>query len=168
MHTITNTQIIDAPIEKVWSQVKNVTLIENWHCGVSNTEKLSDNEEGVGATRRCNFYNGTEAVERVSSVTEPEANNPKNTLHNIVIDIIEFKAPMKNFSSTWELKAIEKGITQVNVYSKYDMKFSIVGQVLDHVIIRKKMPKLIDKVLAGLKEHVLTGNKIDKNFVRAL
>lgn len=155
MNSIISKRIINADIDTIWSHIEDVTLIENWHPGVDNTEQLSVNKIGVGAIRRCNFYDGSEAVEEIISVTDN---------YQIKINIREFKAPMSRFISTWQLVKTKQGKTEITVVTEYKMKFGLVGRIMDKLFIRHKMPKLFDKVLAGLDHHVITGQRIEKGF----
>lgn len=166
MHTFTITQLINAPIQKVWAQIADVTLIKNWHPGVESTDQLSNQAFGLGATRRCNFYDGSEAVEEVVEIIEPNEMGD-NDQYAIKINIREFKAPMKTFESAWQLTATESGATQLTVITRYEMKMSILGTVLDVLVIRGRMPKLFGKVLAGLEHHVMSGEIITQDFVGA-
>ena len=155
MNTIINTRIINADLETVWEQIVDVTLIKNWHPGVATTDQISEHAIGVGAVRRCNFYDGSEAVEEVIALTGN---------HRMKINIREFKAPMKKFESTWELRTTSSGSTQVTITTEYEMKLNVLGSLLDILVIRGRMPKLINKVLAGLDHHIMSGEFIDKTF----
>ncbi|MCO1336196.1 SRPBCC family protein [Microbulbifer sp. OS29] len=158
MNKIITTRLIDADIDTVWKQIADVTLIENWHPGVETTDQLSNRPNGVGATRRCNFYDGSEAVEEVVEFDES---------YRMKINIREFKAPMKQFESTWQLKKTPSGSTQVIVTTVYEMKLSILGHLLNILVIRGRMPKLLDKVLAGLEHHITKGEVVRRDFVVA-
>lgn len=165
MHTFTISRLIDSPIEKVWAQIADVTLIKNWHPGVKTTDQLSSNVTGLGATRRCNFYDGSEAVEEVVEISTPTTGSKDE--YKIKINIREFKAPMKTFESTWQLTPTQNGTTQITVTTQYEMKLGILGKALDLLLIRNRMPKLFGKVLAGLGHHVVSGEIIHKGFVSA-
>ena len=161
MNTVTTTRLINADINLVWAQIKDVNLIQNWHPGVASTDKLSDKSVGIGATRRCNFYKGNSVVEKIVELDE-QANSKR-----LKIVMSEFNAPMHNFSSVWEIKSTGSGATQITIKNNYEMKLSILGTVLDLLIIRGKMPKLLNKVLSGLEHHVIHGEMIGEDFTEA-
>lgn len=155
MNRIISKRVIKADIDKIWPLIEDITLIDTWHPGVETTDQLSDNAIGMGAVRRCNFYNGNQAVEEVIALD-------KN--YRIQINIREFKAPMKHFISTWQLTKMSDGATQVSITTEYQMKFGVIGKIMDHLMIKPKMPKLIDRVLAGLDHHVMSGKRINQDF----
>ena len=157
MSTVTVTQLISADIETVWSQIADVTLVENWHPGVARADLLSDSPTGLGATRRCNFYNGTDVVEEIVDLKE----------HEFLMEIRDFNGPMKRFESHWSLNSTPAGATQITIKMDYDMKLSILGTALDALLIKGRMSKLLKRVLAGLEHHIVSGETVGKDFAVA-
>lgn len=158
MKTVTVTRIINADLDTIWAQIADITLVENWHLGVKRADLLSENETGLGATRRCNFYDGTDVVEEFIGFED------KRQVH---VQIREFAAPMKSFEATFAVVPTSSGATQISITMNYEMKLSIFGDALDLLVIKGKMTKLLDRVLAGLEQHVKDGKTIGKDFVVA-
>lgn len=158
MTTVTVTRLINADIESVWQQISNVKKVENWHPAVATADLLSENTAGLGATRRCNYYDGSDVIEEVIEFGEYEFN----------LEIREFKFPMKNFTSKWKLTPTREGNTQISITMNYQMKLSLFGTLLDVLVIKGKMPKLLSKVLAGLEHHIVSGEIVDSDFSVAL
>lgn len=156
MPEATVTRLIDADVETVWNQIKDVALVENWHPAVKYTDLLSDKPTGLGATRRCNFYDGTDVVEEIIALDEES--------HSLTIEIREFNAPISKFLSHWQVSSTPSGATQITMTNEYEMKFSILGTALNVLVLKGKMPKLMSKVLSGLDAHIVTGEKIGKDF----
>lgn len=158
MTKLTTTRLIRADIKTVWAQVENLILIENWHPSVATADQLSEDPTGLGATRRCNFYDGTDVIEEIIALDEGRM---------LKLDIRELNAPMKHMQSTWELRETPSGGTQLSITMEYSMKFSVFGNILDAVMIKGRMPQLLNRVMAGLDQHLQTGEIIDKSFHEA-
>jgi ribosome-associated toxin RatA of RatAB toxin-antitoxin module len=157
METATITQLIDADIDTVWAQITDVTALENWHPGVREVDLLSEAKTGVGATRRCNFYDGSDVREEVI----------ESGPHAMRIRITGFKAPMKHFESAWSVRSTDSGATQLTVQMEYEMKFGVLGTVMNLLVVQGRMPRLIGKVLRGLDRHIATGEAIGQDFEAA-
>ena len=51
--------------EEVWPHLADFSGIARFHPFVETADQLSELNEGVGDSRRCNIYDGKNAVERV-------------------------------------------------------------------------------------------------------
>ncbi len=83
------------------------------------------------------------------------------------VQIREFAAPMKTFEAKFSVVPTPSGATQVSIEMNYEMKMSVFGDVLDLLVIKGKMTKLLNSVLAGLDHHITAGETIGKDFVDA-
>ena len=155
MATVTATRRIDSDIESVWAQIADVTLVENWHPGVATADLLSTDPTGLGATRQCNFYDGSDVVEEIVELHDD---------HTMRVEIRDFDGPMKSFEATWSLIALESGATQITLTMNYEMKLNILGNAMDVLVVKRRMPKLLNKVLARLEHHVMSGEIVGREF----
>ena len=56
---------VNLSAEKVWPHLADFSGIARFHPLVETADQPSEQNEGVGASRRCNFYDGKNVVERV-------------------------------------------------------------------------------------------------------
>ena len=70
MSQLTATAIVRAPVSRVWDTISDVGTVKDWHPKVKHSPVLSAESTGVGATRRCEFYDGTSVVEQVTEAVE--------------------------------------------------------------------------------------------------
>ena len=51
------------PAEDVWCNFADFSGVAHFHPYVETADQLSEQNEGVGARRKCNFYDGNSVVE---------------------------------------------------------------------------------------------------------
>jgi hypothetical protein len=56
---------ISLPAEDLWRHLSDFSGVVRFHPFVETADQLSASNEGVGARRKCNFYDGKSVVERV-------------------------------------------------------------------------------------------------------
>ena len=59
------TRTIDVPSSKIWTVLSDFSNIQIFHPNVQDVDQLSEMDRGLGAARRCNFYGGDSAVEKI-------------------------------------------------------------------------------------------------------
>ncbi|MEM7156242.1 MAG: SRPBCC family protein [Myxococcota bacterium] len=156
MQTVTVTRIVHATPETVWELLADVTAVSQWHPQVATVDLLSTNAVGLGATRRCNFHDGTSVREEVTSVEKGR---------RLRLTLSEFSLPMKSFEVEVTLTPTSRGQTQVSFEMVYEVKFGIFGRAMNALVVRGQMSKLLNRVLAGLDHHSVTGELIGQDFV---
>ncbi|MCO4771110.1 MAG: SRPBCC family protein [Deltaproteobacteria bacterium] len=158
MNSITATRNIPANAATVWALVSDVTTVQAFHPRVQTVDLLSDAATGLGATRRCNFYDGTSVVEVVDSIEEGR---------RVHLTLSEYDVPMKSFEAAITLKPLTGGQTQVSMILTYSMKFGVLGKLMDVAMVRGQMSKLMNEVLAGMAHHLRTGETVGENTAMA-
>ncbi|WP_299495246.1 SRPBCC family protein [uncultured Shewanella sp.] len=156
MSKVTVTQRLDADIDTVWAHIENVTLVANWHPSVDFADLLSHNATGIGATRRCNFYDGTNVVEEITHLDKDN--------YAFTLQIREFKGPIGRFDSHWTLTSTATGATQMTIVMDYDMKLSILGAAMNVLMIQGNMSKRLNTIMKALAHHIKTGDIIKQDF----
>ena len=142
---------IDAPKEKVWEVLANLGGIDKWNPGVAHSHWTSEQKQGVGASRHCDLQNPSGHLEeRAIEWREGEG---------YTIDVYESSFPMKN-TVEFAIKP-EGGGTRVYVTVDYRLKYGPVGALLDVLFVRRQIQKGFDRLVAGLKYHVETGDPVD-------
>ena len=139
---------IDASPEEVWAVISDMGAIQVYHPGVRKSYYSTEQREGVGATRICEFGGGRSMEERAVGWHE-------NERLTVVFGKSKKMPPFrKAFGHTSLEKVGDK--TRVILELEYRLKFGFLGSIMDRFVIRPQARKAIPKVLAGLKQHLET------------
>ncbi len=157
MNSVTVTRIVRAPLSEVWAEVSDVTTVVDWHPAVRTVDLLSDRPTGLDAARRCNFHDGTSVVERVVAIEEGR---------RLKLVLSEFSMPIHRFEAEITLSESSDG-TQVTFVLSYEMKYGVLGSLMNALMVKGQMAKLMGSVLGGLDHHVRTGEIVGADFVAA-
>jgi uncharacterized protein YndB with AHSA1/START domain len=65
--------LIEAPVAAVWAVLTDLEAVQAYNPGVERARRVSEQHQGVGAARRCDFRMGGSVVERVTEWQEGEA-----------------------------------------------------------------------------------------------
>ncbi len=150
------TRVLRAPIDTVWPLVADVTAVQRWHPSVKTADLLSPKPTGLGAARRCNFYDGTDVREEVVDLEEGR---------RVRLRLSEFSVPMKRLEAEVTLSPLGDGQTEATFELSYEMKFGPLGKVMGALMVRRSLVKVANTVLAGLEHHASTGEIVGKDFV---
>lgn len=157
MQTASSTRIVRADPETVWGLVSDVRTVQRYNPTVASVDVLGDATSGVGASRRCNFVDGTDVREVVVAA------DPRERLR---LELSEFSLPMKRLESEIQLSpGPEDGTTEVTFAIDYDMKLGPLGKALGATVIKNQLGKVTARVLAGMDHHLATGETIGPDFV---
>jgi ribosome-associated toxin RatA of RatAB toxin-antitoxin module len=156
MNTVIATRNVSADPKTVWALISDVTTVVDFHPAVKSVDLLSDSPTGLGASRRCNFYDDTSVVETVTEVEEGRS---------VTLDLTEFSVPMKRFGASISVTPLAGSGTQVTFTLNYEMKFGVLGQLMNVAMVRGQMNKLMTRVLAGIDHHLTTGELVGEDFV---
>jgi len=155
MQHVSATRIIHATPAEIWTLVGDVTTVSRWHPAVQTADLLSDKPTGLGAARRCNFYDGTSVREEVVDLDEG---------HRVRLQLSEFSVPMKRLEAEVSLAPTVDGQTEATFELFYEVKFGLLGKLLGATAIRRELRGVAGKVLAGLGHHLSTGELVGKDF----
>ena len=141
---------IDATREEVWGVVSDLGAIQSYHPGVQTSYYTSEQREGVGATRVCEFGGGRSMEERAVKWRENE---------NITVKFGK-STKMPPFREAFGHMSLEEigDKTRVTLALEYRIKFGFIGSLLDRFVIRRQAQKAIPGVLAGLKHQLEATN----------
>lgn len=135
----------------VWAALEDFGGVTDYHFSVKNAPMLSANRSGLGATRRCEFYDNTSVVEKI--VSFDDGNGYK-------IALSEFSMPLKSLMAEMRVTAVNDDVCDVTMALDYVVKYGPVGKLMGHFMMRPMMTKMIKKVLSGLAYHAVTGKNI--------
>ena len=161
MSTIQISEYIDASPEKVWKLWADLGGIGTFHPHVTNAYYISDQKEGVGAARVCEFRQGFAVEEQAVKWDDGKS----LTLH---INFIKgTKPPIDNIVAHVGVDAEGSG-SRAWMKMSYDPKFGPVGAIMDKVMIRRQYEKLLPSILTGMKHFAETGEAVDWNVYQRI
>jgi len=149
------TRTINAPSSKIWSVLSDFSNIQMFHPNVQAVDQLSEVDRGLGATRRCNFYSGGSAVEKIISWDDER--------QFFTCTVTELAAPILDVTAGMGVKKIDSHRSEVYIEMNYVPKWGIFGKILNVLVLRFAMQSTFNKVLKGLELHLETGELIGKN-----
>lgn len=154
MGNVTVTAEVAASAERVWRAFASFGDIHRFHPHVQISPLLTDQRSGVGAKRRCQFYDGNHVVEEVVGWEDGRA---------ITVDILEGSMPLKKAQARIEIAPLGKEKSEVRFTMRYEPKFGLLGQVMDALLLRSKFRGMLSQVLGSLETHLTTGVNIGKD-----
>ena len=147
---------ISLPAEDVWPHLADFSGIARFHPFVETADQLSENNEGVGARRKCNFYDGKSVVERVLE-WEPGRRQK--------IELSEMPMPMKRAVAEFTVTPRGDRDTEVSITMFFTPKFGPLGALMGVLMMKPMMRKIFAQVLQGLEHHARTGEIIGRGGV---
>ncbi len=154
MTTVKATRTINAPSAKIWTVLSDFSNIQIFHPNVQDVDQLSESDRGLGAERRCNFYDGSSAVEKIISWDDEG--------QFFTCSVTEMAAPILDVTAGMRVNPIDSHHSEVALEMTYVPKWGIFGKILDVLMLRMAMRSVFNKVLKGLQHHVETGELIGK------
>ena len=144
---------IEAPVERVWEVLADFGGTYRYNPNVTESHSTSDANAGVGAERHCDLsFGGAQVEERIVGWDEGRSYD---------VAIVESKRtpPMKDPLARFEVEP-DGDATIVRASMSYEMKYGPIGWAMDHAMVRSKFGGAFQRILAGLKHHVETGELV--------
>ena len=154
MTAVSATKTVRAPRSEVWAVLKDFQAGDKFHPLVESVDPVGDVAEGLHAGRRCNFYDGTSVVEKVTQWEDQRS---------FRVELSEFSMPLKSAASEMRLESIDADHTRVEIEMEMEVKWGFLGKIMGSVMMKPMMTKVFKQVLAGLEHHVRTGEFIGKD-----
>ena len=152
MQRVEVSEIVQASAEQVWKVIGDYNNIHVFHPFVEKAVQMNDKASGLGAVRQCNLYNNTSVLEEVVAWDEGRSFTVKNQQAPLVGEI----------EGGMRLEPINTEITRVTIFLSYTPKWGIIGKLLNALLLKFAFKSVLNKVLASLKHHIETGEKIGK------
>lgn len=144
---------LNVPAEKVWSVISQFQNVQHFHPLVEKSPMLSQHNEGVGAKRRCEFYDKTSVVEEITHWEEGRS---------FTVELTEASMPLKKATASLSVRQINKKSSEISLEMDYVVKGGPLGWVMGTVMMRPMMQKMFTKVLKALEYHCVTGKLVGK------
>jgi hypothetical protein len=154
MTTISREIEINASKEDVWKAIAKFGDICHASPGVLKSHVTSEQQEGVGATRHCDFaMNGATAEERVTQWQEGES---------LTIEVYDLKKMpgIDKMLAAFKVRT-ENNKTILRADLSYSMK-NVLFDAMNSMMVKKMNTKVWNSVLAGHKKYIETGEMVVK------
>jgi carbon monoxide dehydrogenase subunit G len=151
---------IDASKETVWKAIAKFGDICHASPGVLKSHVSSDQQEGIGATRHCDFaMMGATAEEKIIEWNEGES---------IKIEVYDLKnmPGIDTMQADFKVRQ-ENGKTILRADLDYSMK-NVFFDMMNSTMMKRMNIKNWDAVLAGHKKYIETGERVVQKTVLEL
>lgn len=144
MATIHNEILINAPVERMWGILANIEELEKYDPTVKKSTAISAATSGMGAMRKVDMTDGKNWFEeKVVAFRQCEA---------LAFELTACSFPIHQLRHTYSFESANDQ-TRVTQVMEYQVKFGILGKLLDKLMIRKQTDAGVKKFLSGLKSY---------------
>jgi carbon monoxide dehydrogenase subunit G len=160
MTTISREIKITKSKEEVWNVIANFGDICHGSPGVLKSYVTSDQKDGIGATRHCDFtMMGATVEEKIIEWKDGES---------LAIEVYEFKKlpGIKSMTAHFKVRT-ENNETILRADLKYDMK-NVLFDMMNAMMMKKMNTTNWNAVLAGHKKYIETGERVVQKTVLEL
>ena len=147
MATIHNEITVNASIDKVWTMLTEVELLDQFDPTVKKSTALTQEKSGLGAKRKVHMLDGKNWFEEKVTVFKPN--------EALTYQLTDCSFPIKGLQHSYSFLKIGNQ-TKVKQVMEYTVKFGLLGKLLDSLMIRKQSDAGIKKFFAGLKSYAET------------
>lgn len=144
MTKLHNEIIINAPIEKIWGILANVGGLQNYDPTILKSSVTSENTNGLGASRKVDMKDGKHWFNERTTVCK--------TNEALAYQLTECNFPINALQHSYRFERIENQ-TKVLQKMEYEVKYGLLGKLMDKLILKKQFDAGIKKFFAGLKEY---------------
>lgn len=138
---------IDAPVTKVWRVLADLEGVQNYNPAVAKAHCTSPVKQGVGASRHCDLKPKGWVRERVT-VWEPE--------RAVGLEVTESEWPIVFMRWRTDVQPHGSG-TLVKQDFEYQLKFGLLGNLMDALMMRRKLNQGLNDIFASMKRYIEYG-----------
>jgi len=147
MATIHNEIIVTASLDKVWTMLTDLELLDKYDPTVKKSTLVSTEKTGIGAKRKVLMLDGKNWFDEKVTVFKPN--------EALTYQLTDCSFPIKGLQHSYSFEKIGNR-TKVKQVMEYTVKFGLLGKLLDALMIRKQSDAGIKKFFAGLKSYAET------------
>jgi len=144
MGKLINDITINAPIDKIWSILTDLELLDKTDPTVKKATLISNNKTGLEAKRKVLMQDGKNWFDEKITVFKPN--------EELVYQLTDCSFPIKGLKHTYSFQKIGNQ-TKVQQEMEYTVKFGVIGVLMDKMMIGKQFNSGINKFLTGLKTY---------------
>lgn len=156
MHQFTVERIVNVPHARAWEVAAAFADIYLYNPSVPKSYTINAQTTGLGAERRCELNSsGTQWVEERISAWDAG----KTTY---TVDIVRGTTPLpvNNAGATISVQPLDANRSKVSMAFSYRPKFGPVGALMNPVMIKPMMKKLVNGIVDGMKHYLETGQEV--------
>ena len=147
MATIHNEITVNASIDKVWTMLTDLELLDKYDPTVKKSTLVSTEKTGIGAKRKVLMLDGKNWFDEKVTVFKPN--------EALTYQLTDCSFPIKGLQHSYSFEKVGNQ-TKVKQVMEYTVKFGLFGKLLDSMMIRKQSDTGIKKFFAGLKSYAET------------
>ena len=141
-----------ASVDRVWEVISNYGDVHLYHPKVKSAPILSQNAKGLGAKRRCEFYDKSSIVEEVTNWDEGRS---------ISVVLTEMSSmPLKKADATIKVEPVDSKTSLVSIDMNFAVKWGPIGWMMGKLMMKPMIKKMFTNVLKGLEYYAVTGNSV--------
>ena len=149
---------VNAPVEKIWSIMTDITTPRLYNPRIKNLKLLSKNCEGIGATRVVHLHDGSSVRETVVAIDDRYIEHP-----NLTLELSDYSGyPLQWARTTTSVDAIDENTSLVTFCMDYEAKYGWIGHIFGTTLVKAGLTSLLEEVTQGLAYHVTTGKAVGK------
>jgi len=148
MLRVSQTIMIQAPLEAVWSASKDFDGLAKWHPALEKDEIIKGTNNAPGAVRRLSLKGGGTIQEQLLAFSDPA--------HSFKYKILESPLPVASYVSTFTVKAGKGNTAIIHWVGTFKRKNSADNPPADQTddAARKVIAGIYSSGLANLKKQV--------------
>lgn len=144
MGKLINDITINVPIDKVWSILTDLELLDKTDPTVKKATLISENKTGLNAKRKVLMQDDKNWFDEKITIFKPN--------EELVYQLTDCSFPIKDLKHTYSFQKIGNQ-TKVQQVMEYTVKFGLLGVLMDKMMIGKQFNSGINKFLLGLKTY---------------
>lgn len=137
---------IDRSKKEVWQVLNEIGAIQNFHPLIKKSYATTELKSGMGAKRTCELLPMGQMIEEVVEWDEG---------HSFTLEVVGGKMlpPYRFMRGT--IKLVDLGTrTKVSFTFSYQLKFGVLGRMMNVLMIKPQFKKAPPKYVGGLKSYV--------------
>jgi ribosome-associated toxin RatA of RatAB toxin-antitoxin module len=147
MATLHNEITVNASIDKVWTVLTDLELLDKYDPTVKESTLVSSVKTGIGAKRKVLMRDGKNWFDEKITIFKPN--------EALTYQLTDCSFPIKGLKHSYSFEK-SGSQTKVKQVMEYTVKFGLLGKLLDTLMIRKQSDNGIKKFFVGLKSYAET------------
>ncbi|MFN0035577.1 MAG: SRPBCC family protein [Saprospiraceae bacterium] len=143
MTTLHNEIIVNAPMERIWAALTNIEELEKYDPTVLKSTATTPLKSGIGAARKVEMRDGKNWFEEKCTVLA--------THEALTYELTACSFPVQSLKHSYSFENAGPGMVKVKQVMEYQMKFGLLGKIMDSLMVRKQSDKGIKAFMTGLK-----------------
>ena len=150
MTELHNEIVIKGNLDDVWNILNTVDALDEYDPTVHKSTATSKMKSGLGASRKVEMKDGKNWFEETCTLSEPKK--------ALKFELTACSFPLQSLSHSYRFE--EDGAeVKVKQIMLYQMKYGLLGKLMNFLMVKKQSDKGIKQFLAGLKNHVENLNR---------